>query len=95
MRVHDPYLEHWWEFEAQDSYPTIGARLARFFRNQEGLKDLKVEKDLASVLRDADAVVMAVKHREYLDLDPESVVEMMGAPPAIIDSFGILSDGKI
>jgi UDP-N-acetyl-D-glucosamine dehydrogenase len=95
VRVHDPYVDHWWEFEAQDTYPAIGASLTRFFRNQEGLKDLKVEKDLASILRDADALVMAVKHRVYLDLDPESVTEMVGAPTAIIDCFGILSDEKI
>ena len=21
IRVHDPYVEHWWEFEQQDTYP--------------------------------------------------------------------------
>ena len=95
VRVHDPYVDHWWEFEAQDTYPAIGASLARFFRNQKGLKELEVEKDLASVLRGADAVVMAVRHKEYLDLDPEHVKEMVGAPTAIIDCFGILTDEKI
>ena len=24
VRVHDPYVEHWWEFEAQDDYPAPG-----------------------------------------------------------------------
>jgi UDP-N-acetyl-D-glucosamine dehydrogenase len=24
VKVHDPYLEHWWEFEAQDTYPLPG-----------------------------------------------------------------------
>jgi UDP-N-acetyl-D-glucosamine dehydrogenase len=95
VRVHDPYVDHWWEFEAQDTYPATGTSLARFFRNQKGLKELKVEKDLSSVLRGADAVVMAVRHKEYLDLDSESVKEMVGAPTAIIDCFGILNDEKI
>ncbi len=22
VKVHDPYLDHWWEFEAQETYPT-------------------------------------------------------------------------
>ena len=62
---------------------------------KKGLKELKVEKDLASVLREADAVVLAVRHKEYLDLDSESVKEMVGAPTAIIDCFGILTDEQI
>jgi len=24
IRVHDPYVEHWWEFEQQDTYPAVG-----------------------------------------------------------------------
>jgi UDP-N-acetyl-D-glucosamine dehydrogenase len=95
VRVHDPYVDHWWELESQDTYPAIGESLSRFFRNQEGLKELKVEKDLASVLSGADAVVMAVRHREYLDLEPEFVAGMVGAPAAIIDCFGILDDEDI
>ena len=35
IRVHDPYVEHWWELEAQDTYPAPGHSLARFFRRQE------------------------------------------------------------
>jgi len=40
IRVHDPYVDHWWEFESQDSYPAPGRSLARFFRNQEHLAGL-------------------------------------------------------
>ena len=50
MRVHDPYVEHWFEFEEQDTYPAPGHSLARFFRNQEDLKDLRVQQDLATAL---------------------------------------------
>jgi nucleotide sugar dehydrogenase len=95
VRVHDPYVEHWWEFEAQDTYPSVGASWARFFRNQEGLKNLRVNKDLGAVLGGSDAVVLAVRHAEYLDLDPDAVVEMTGSPAAIIDCFGILDDDRI
>jgi UDP-N-acetyl-D-glucosamine dehydrogenase len=95
VRVHDPYVEHWWEFEAQDTYPSVGASWARFFRNQEGLKNLRVNKDLRAVLAGSDAVVLAVRHAEYLDLEPDAVVEMIGSPAAIIDCFGIMDDDRI
>ncbi|HQG31696.1 MAG TPA: UDP binding domain-containing protein [Deltaproteobacteria bacterium] len=95
VRVHDPYVDHWWEFEAQDTYPSVGSSWSRFFRNQEGLKDLRVGKDLAATLKGSDAVVLAVRHKEYLDLDPDEVCEMTGSPAAIIDCFGILDDHRI
>jgi nucleotide sugar dehydrogenase len=95
VRVHDPYVEHWWEFEAQDTYPAVGVSWSRFFRNQEGLKDLRVNKGLKTTLKGADAVVLAVRHKDYLNLDPVAVVKMIGYPAAIIDCFGILDDKKI
>jgi UDP-N-acetyl-D-glucosamine dehydrogenase len=95
IRVHDPYVEHWWEFEAQDTYPSIGASWSRFFRNQEGLKDLRIIKDLKTTLKGTDAVVLAVRHKEYLKLKPDAVVKKIGSPAAIIDCFGILDDAMI
>lgn len=95
IRVHDPYVDHWWEFEQQDSYPDVGQSKARFFRNQEKLKDLRIEKDLKKALKGAEAVVFAVRHQEYLKLKPEEVVKYIGQPAAIIDCFGILSDDDI
>jgi UDP-N-acetyl-D-glucosamine dehydrogenase len=95
IRVHDPYLQHWWEFEAQESYPSPGHSLARFFRNQEKLKDLRINQDLPSALKGADAVIFAVRHKQYLELDPDKVVRMIGKPAAIIDCFGVLDDAKI
>ncbi len=35
IRVHDPYVKHWWEFEQQDTYPAVGQSKARFFRNRK------------------------------------------------------------
>ena len=95
LRVHDPYVKHWWEFEKQDEYPSPNHSLKRFFRGQEKLKDLKVEQDLIKALRGIDAVIFAVRHMHYLDLDPDEVVQIAGAPMAVIDCFGILNDVKI
>jgi UDP-N-acetyl-D-glucosamine dehydrogenase len=95
IRVHDPYVEHWWEFEQQNTYPATGQSKARFFRNQEKLKEIYIEKDLAKALHGAEAVILAVPHEAYLNLDPDEVVKTVGQPVAIIDCFGILSDDKI
>ena len=95
MRVHDPYVKHWWEFESQDSYPTPGYSWARFFRNQERLTELRIHEKLADALQGADAVILAVRHEPYLKLPPDEVVKMVGRPAAIIDCFGILDDAKI
>jgi nucleotide sugar dehydrogenase len=95
MRVHDPYLKHWWEVEEQDTYPAPGHSWARFFRNQDRLKDLRVQEHLATALKDADAVILAVRHKPYLELAPDDVVKMVAKPTAIIDCFGILDDAKI
>jgi nucleotide sugar dehydrogenase len=95
LRVHDPYVAHWWEFESQDSYPSKGYSWARFFRNQEKLSRLRVSQDLDASLAGADAVVLAVRHKQYLDLDPDTVVKKIGRPAAIIDCFAILDDAKI
>jgi nucleotide sugar dehydrogenase len=93
--VHDPYVQHWWELEKQDSYPAPGHSLARFFRNQEKLADTRVGKSLEAALQGADAVVLAVRHQAYRDLDPDRVVAMIGAPAAIVDCFGMLNDAHI
>ncbi|RJQ43963.1 MAG: nucleotide sugar dehydrogenase [Nitrospiraceae bacterium] len=95
LRVHDPYLTHWWEFEKQDTYPGKGHSFSRFFRNQEKLKNLKMEADLDRALKGADAIILAVRHKQYLDLDPDQMLKKVGNTFAIIDCFGILDDQKI
>jgi UDP-N-acetyl-D-glucosamine dehydrogenase len=95
IHIHDPYVEHWYELEIQDVYPAPGHSLKRFFRNQEDLANTHCSKDLSAELKDADAVVLAVPHEPYLELDPDKVVKDAGGPLAVIDCFGILSDDKI
>lgn len=93
--VHDPYVQHWWEFEKQESYPAPGHSWARFFRNQEKLAELRICKNLESTLQQSDAVVLAVRHQAYLQLDPDEIVKKAGRQVAIIDCFGMLDDSRI
>lgn len=95
MRVHDPYVEHWYELEKQETYPAPGHSLKRFFRNQECLTDLRIEHDLDKALAGVAAVILAVRHAPYLDLDPDAVVDRAGGPLAVVDCFGILPDDHI
>lgn len=93
IRVHDPYVDHWFEFENQDEYPNNSK--AVFFRNQKKLKDLQVQKDLNQSLKNIDALVLAVRHEAYLSLNPAKLVRAAGHPIAVIDCFGILDDDRI
>jgi len=95
MRVHDPYIEHWYELEKQDVYPAPGHSLAKFFRNQDGLVNIRVRHDLAAALKGVQALILAVPHQPYLQLDPERIVKWAGAPLAVIDCYGILDDQRI
>ncbi|HOE63974.1 MAG TPA: nucleotide sugar dehydrogenase [Candidatus Sumerlaeota bacterium] len=95
IRVHDPYVLHWWEFEQQDSYPSPNYSLKRFFRNQEKLKDLRIQQNLDIAMKGADAIVLAVRHEPYLNLTPDETIKKTGKPVAVIDCFGILDDAKI
>jgi UDP-N-acetyl-D-mannosaminuronate dehydrogenase len=95
VRAHDPYVQHWWELEKQETYPAVGTSWSRFFRNQEELSKFVMTADFEDALKDSDAVVLAVRHKPYLNLEPDDVVRMAGAPLAVVDCFGILNDDKI
>lgn len=95
IRVHDPYVDHWYELEKQDVYPAPGLSWSRFFRNQEELASTVVQKDLQKALKGVEAVILAVPHSDYLELDPDQVVVWAGNPLAVVDCFGILTDDKI
>ena len=51
--------------------------------------------DLEDALKGSDAVILAVRHKPYLKLEPDDVAKMAGAPLSIVDCFGILDDIKI
>jgi len=95
VRVHDPYLDHWWELEAQDTFPHPKYSASRFFHRQESLKDLRLEKDLTAAMKGVDVIVLAVRHEPYLKLDPDTVFKNVGRPFALVDCFCILDDAKI
>ncbi|MFH1122136.1 MAG: UDP binding domain-containing protein, partial [Pseudomonadota bacterium] len=95
VKAHDPYVRHWWELEKQETYPAAGSSWSRFFRNQEHLGEFRMSKDMAEAMKGSDGVILAVRHQEYLDLDPDEVVRMTGGPVALVDCFGILDDEKI
>lgn len=95
VKAHDPYVQHWWELEKQDTYPAAGSSWARFFRNQEQLSGFRMTSGMEEALKGSDAVIFAVRHEAYLHLDPEEVVRMAGSPVAVIDCFGILDDAAI
>jgi UDP-N-acetyl-D-mannosaminuronate dehydrogenase len=95
IRVHDPYIDHWWEFEKQDTYPGVGQSKSRFFRNQEKLAEIAIQKDLNKALNDVEAVIFAVRHEPYLNLQPDDVIKAIGNRAAIVDCFGILTDDQI
>jgi nucleotide sugar dehydrogenase len=96
VKVHDPYVDHWWELEKQDEYPHGGDySWKRFFDRQDKLSEVRIEKDMWASMNNVDAIILAVKHGPYLDLNPEEVVKSVGKPCAIIDCFAILDDEQI
>ncbi|MFA5784528.1 MAG: nucleotide sugar dehydrogenase [Phycisphaerae bacterium] len=95
MSVHDPYVDHWYELESQDTYPAPGHSWARFFRNQDDLVNMRIQKDLNKALKAIQALILAVPHAPYLELEPADIVKSAGSPIAVIDCFGILDDDKI
>jgi UDP-N-acetyl-D-mannosaminuronate dehydrogenase len=95
IRVHDPYLDHWWEFEKQDEYPDPNHSWSRFFHRQEKLQDLKIEKDMWQTMKGVEAIVLAVPHNLYRELDPDKVFKAVGSHFAIVDCFCILDDKRI
>lgn len=95
MKVHDPFVDHWWELEKQDEYPHPDYSLKRFFDRQDNLSKLRMEKDMWVSMKNVDAIILAAKHKQYLNLDPEEVVKAVGKPCAIIDCFTILNDDQI
>jgi UDP-N-acetyl-D-glucosamine dehydrogenase len=95
IKVHDPYVDHWYELENQDEYPSSGHSWKQFFRNQELLKNIVIQKDLKKAIKGVEVLILAVPHAPYLKLNPDDIVSWAGGPIAVIDAFGILTDDQI
>jgi len=100
IRVHDPYVKHWFEFKNQDLNVEHDGDFAphskaHFFNRQADLRDLQMEPELSGALKGVKAVILAVRHEEYLGLDPDKIVKAVGRPCAIIDCFCVLDDDQI
>ncbi|MCX6377590.1 MAG: GDP-mannose dehydrogenase, partial [Armatimonadetes bacterium] len=95
IRVHDPYVSQWPEIESQDTYPGPNQSKSRFFSRQGNLGKLKIQQDMWAAMKGVHALVLAVRHASYLDLDPDAVFRAVGKPFALVDCFLILDDRKI
>ncbi len=95
VKVHDPYLDQWPEMEFQDAYPEPGQSKSRFFSRQAGLANMRMQKDLPAAMKGVKALILAVRHQQYLALDPDEVFTAVGKPFAVIDCFMLLDDKKI
>ncbi|HKF46869.1 MAG TPA: UDP binding domain-containing protein [Terracidiphilus sp.] len=95
ISVHDPYVDHWYELESQETYPAPGHSWSRYFRGQNDLTHVRVQKDLPGALGGVEALVLAVRHEPYRNLKPDDVVRWAGGPIAVVDCFGILQDADI
>jgi nucleotide sugar dehydrogenase len=93
-RVHDPYVAVWPEIEDDDESED-SAGYGRFFTRQKELSGLHIEKDMWAAMRGVKAIVLAVRHKDYLELEPDKVFSAVGKPFALIDCFCILSDEQI
>jgi nucleotide sugar dehydrogenase len=92
IRVHDPFVDVWFEFVNQDENEHSWKR---FFHYQDSLKNLQVLKDLPKAMEGVEALVLAVPHAPYKNLSPDDVVKWAGGKIAVVDCFGILPDDTI
>jgi UDP-N-acetyl-D-glucosamine dehydrogenase len=94
IRVHDPYVESWPELAGEETSEDVHG-YGRLFSRQETLRRLGIEKDMWAAMPGIRALVLAVRHKDYLALDPEAVFEAVGQPFVVIDCFCILDDARI
>lgn len=95
ISAHDSYVDHRYERESQKAYPAPWHSWPRFFRNQQDLSSIHVQKELASALRGSRGFGLAVRHAPYLHLNLDDVVRWAVEPIAVVDCFGILQDDDI
>ena len=54
-----------------------------------------MKKELKEALQGIVAMVIAVRHEAYLDLNPDEIIKITGRPIAVVDCFGVLDDTRI
>ncbi len=59
------------------------------------MENITVSKDLKETISGADVIVYAVGHDEYLQHQPEKIVELCGKKPLIIDCSNFVNDEKV
>jgi nucleotide sugar dehydrogenase len=89
---HSPSETFWNALVKEGAIPSVHDPLVRVWPE---LPEVKVQKDLFDSLKGADALVFAVGHKEYLELDPAEVVKATGKTPAIIDTQNLIGDERI
>ncbi len=95
LRVHDPYVTRWPEMELPGFPRGPDGSPAPASARQAALAELAMEPDMWAAMSGVKAIVLAVRHAEYLDLDPDAVFAAVGGPFAIVDCFAILDDERI
>jgi nucleotide sugar dehydrogenase len=58
------------------------------------MPDISVSQNMADCLADADGIVFAVPHPEYLQLTPQMLLEYAAGSTVIVDAQNILTDEK-
>lgn len=93
-RVSDPYVKSLPELEHQDEDPYS---MAKHFRSQSGLRSLRPLGNIREAAKGIDAIVFAIPHQQYIELDPVELIEATGkpAPQLVIVDCNTLSNEKI
>jgi len=89
---HSPSETLWNALEKEGAVVSVQDPLVKVWPE---VPEAKVGKDIEASLKDKDAVVFAVKHKEYLNFSPEKLVKAVGKSPAIVDTQNILDDDTI
>lgn len=89
---HSPSQTFWKALAEEGARPVAHDPLVQHW---EEMPSVRVRKDLWGCLSGADAVVFAVGHQEYRELDSKHVVDATGKIPAIIDTRNMLTDHEI
>ena len=68
MRVHDPYVEHWYEFEKQDDLPGAGALTVALLPQPGPPHGAARASGPGEAMAGVQALILAVPHAPYLEL---------------------------